>query len=1116
MCDFTSRVCLTVLIMVLVISCDPPTSEEKVVTLPVDQPLFNLVSPENSGVHFNNLLTETLNTNVLVYEYFYNGGGVAVGDLNGDGLDDLYFTGNMVPNQLYLNKGNLKFEDITDLAGVAGRNGPWTTGVTMADVNGDGRLDIYVCYSGNMPSEKRKNQLFINNGPNENGTPTFSEEAAAYGLAIDSYSTQALFFDYDKDGDLDMFLLNHNPKSLPILDESSTAEVLKYKDPSGSQLFRNDNGKFVEVTEKAGIQNSALSYGLGVGVADLNGDDWPDIYISNDYTAPDFLYINNKNGTFTDVSKSALGHISQFSMGNDLADINNDGLVDIYTLDMLPESNKRQKLLMAPDNYEKFDFMVNVGFHHQYMRNMLHLNNGDGSFSEIGQLAGVSNTDWSWAALFADYDNDGLKDLLVTNGYNRDYTNMDFLKYMGDFVQHQSNLKREDILGLVSKIPASDIGNYVFKNKDGLQFENVTDKWGLKPIANSNGAAYADLDNDGDLDLIINNVNEKGFVYENLSNTKENNHFLKIKLEGAKQNTSGLGAKVMLYHDGITQMIEQMPTRGYQSSVSPILHFGLGASQKVDSLKVRWLGGDEQTLFSTTANQLLVLKESEAKKGGLSTKKANAPLFKKSTLAPFSLPNPYSGINDFKRQPLMISPISGTRSAMAKGELKEVGSNAVYIGGLAGIAGQLFVQKPNKDFMALPKLEWTEKYRGSEDTDALFFDANGDGFPDLYVASGGYGNFLPEDPLLQDRLYLNDGKGGWLDGTENLPKMPTSTSVVAAADINGDGFLDLFVGSRVVPGRYPEIPTSYILINDGMGNFTDQTDKFSKELKHIGMVTDAAWIDLNGDNLLDLVVVGEWMPITVFINTGEKLEERTFDFFDRNYSGWWNTLTVEDLNGDGRPDLLVGNHGTNSQVKASFEQPAELYAKDFDQNGSMDPIFNFYIQDKKYPYLTRDELFDQFASKRNKFLTYESFSEAQMEDIFSPEELDGAQVLEANFLKTAFFTLESNAKFKLQELPVQVQFAPVYAIEWIPAQNGKEGHLIFAGNAETARLRLGKSDANYGVVLKVNEKGEMEYLPQPISGLGLRGDVRNILTLGEGKSLFYINKEGISVYEMQK
>src|SRR5690554_3820726 len=651
---------ILIILILLLSNCQEPGDREE----PKNEtsPLFTLLSAEQTNIDFTNTLTEGLNTNVLMYEYFYNGGGVAVGDLNGDGLDDIYFTANMTPNKLYLNKGNMEFEDITAIAGVSGRDGPWKTGVTMADVNGDGLLDIYVCYSGNLLPEKRKNELFINQGPDDHGIPRFVEQAEEYGIASTATSTQATFFDYDNDGDLDLFLLNHNPNSLPILDEASTTELMKYRDPAGPQFFINENGKFREITEEAGIVSTALSYGLAAGVSDINGDGWMDVYVCNDYTAPDYLYINNGDGTFTDIIHDAMGHTSHFSMGNDIADINNDGFLDIYTLDMLPEDNRRQKLLMSPDNYEKFDFQVRMNFHHQYMRNMLQMNNGNGTFSETGQMAGVSNTDWSWAALFADFDNDGWKDLFVTNGFPRDYTNLDFMKYMSDFLQHnEGNIRRQNVLDLIHQTPTSNVINYMYRN-NGTLFNNVASKWGLDQASNSNGAVYADLDNDGDLDLIVNNIDLPAFIYRNEATTNGDNRFLKIKLEGENKNTAGIGAKISLYADGKIQLLEQMPTRGYQSSVSPILHMGLGKSDKVDSLSIQWLSGKTEWLREVQANQLLRLKEENAIPHPFSSSKI-LTLFT-SVASPIKSTLAANAINDFKRQPLLVNPLSLDRKSV--------------------------------------------------------------------------------------------------------------------------------------------------------------------------------------------------------------------------------------------------------------------------------------------------------------------------------------------------------------------------------------------------------------------------------------------------------------------
>lgn len=1048
----------------------------------------------------------------MMYEYFYNGGGVAVGDINNDGLDDVYFTANMVSNRLYLNKGNMRFQDITIPAGVAGREAPWKTGVSMADVNGDGLLDIYVCYSGNVRPENRTNQLFINQGPDSSGVPRFTEQAEKYGLASQSTSTQAVFFDYDLDGDLDMFLLNHNPQNIPDLDEASTADLLKKPvKTTGSRLFENSKNYFKDITAKAGISSSALSYGLGAGVADINQDDWPDIYISNDYGVPDYLYMNNRNGTFSDQLQSSIGHISHFSMGNDIADINNDALPDIFTLDMLPEDNHRQKLLFAPDNYEKFELGIRTGFYYQYMRNMLHINNGNGTFSETGQLSGISNTDWSWAALFADYDNDGWKDLFVTNGYLRDYTNMDFMKYMGDRLQNR-NLMRKDILELVKNMPSSNVTNYIFKNNGNLTFTNTGVNWGINEPSNSNGAAYADLDNDGDLDMIVNNINRPAYIYQNHSNELANNNYLQVSLKGAGKNTQATGTKLILHSEGKKQYLEQMPTRGYQSGVSPVLHFGLGKSKIIDSLLVIWPGGKRQLLTNIKINQRLTLKQNDAKEKFTAPKPVRA-LFT-VTKSPLDFQHQKNNINDFKRQPLMVNPISFSGPCLVKGDVNGDGLEDVYAGGGSGQAGKLFVGQKNGQFIPKPQAAF-ENDKQSQDADALFFDANGDGHTDIYVASGGYGNLMPDDALLQDRLYINDGKGNFNKSNNALPQMRSSKSCVKAADFNADGHADLFVGGRVIPGRYPETPQSYLLINNGKGQFTDQIAAIAPQLQKIGMVTDAAWLDMNGDNRPDLIVIGEWMPVTVMISTGKKLENRTTAYFDKEYSGWWNKLLVEDLNGDKKPDLVIGNHGLNSQCKVSDQQPADLYYKDFDENGSVDPILCFYIQGKSHPYVTRDELLDQMSMMRTRFADYKSYADASLNDIFTPQELKGAGHLRADYLKTACFMSGSNGKFLETQLPLQAQLSPVYSI--FSTDYDKDGikDLLLCGNMNQARLRFGKYDANYGTLLKGKSNGKFAYIPQTRSGFKLKGDVRSAIAVNN-MLLFGINQQAVKAYQLTK
>jgi hypothetical protein len=1102
------------LLILFFISCNKSSSEQNNADEEGEkqEPIFTLLFPDKTNIDFQNIINEGLNTNVLMYEYFYNGGGVAVGDVNGDGLEDLYFTSNMQQNKLYLNKNKMQFQDITTHAGVAGREGPWKTGTTMVDINADGKLDIYVCHSGNLQPEKKANELFINQGNGADGIPTFVEQAAKFGLDSPASSTNAYFFDADKDGDLDMFLLNHNIKSLPVLDEARTAALIKDDDKvSGSRFYKNDKGFFRDITQQSGIQSSALSYGLGAGIADLNQDSWPDIYVSNDYAVPDRLYINNKNGSFREVSHEQLGHTSNFSMGNDVADINNDLLPDIFSLDMLPEDNRRQKLLMAPDNYDKFDLGVRSGFHYQYMRNMLHLNNGNGTFSEIGQVSGISNTDWSWAALFADYDNDGLKDLYITNGYLHDYTNLDFLKYMDDFMAtKQGGFQRTDVLELVQKMPSSNVKNYIFKNNGKLNFKNQTTNWGMGEQSNSSGAAYVDLDNDGDLDLVVNNINSPAFIYQNEANTKLGNQFLKVKLNGKNENKMGIGAKVYLFIEGNTQYQEQMPTRGYQSNVSFIMNFGLGKNTKIDSIRIVWNSDKSQVLKNVQANQTLVLEEKNASiKTNLVIQ--NKTFFSEITSPIISIQNKTTH-NDFKRQPLLTNSQSFISPIMIKGDVNKDGLEDIFVGGSYSKSSELYIQSSSTS------LQFTKKpfpsNPNADVSDAVFFDANGDGFQDIYVAYGGYGNFTENDPNLQDQLFLNNGKGDFQLSPSALPVMLTSTGCVRVADINGDSKPDLFVGSRVSVGKYPNIPRSYVLINEGKGigsspRFKENTPE---ELKYIGMLTDAAFVDLNKDKKQELVIVGEWMPITVFENENGKLVDKTEKYFDRKLSGWWNKLTVEDLNGDGSPDLLVGNLGLNSQTKAKDKQPIELFYKDFDDNGSIDPILCTYIQAKSYPYLTRDELLEQVPTKRPKFTSYESYSNATMTDIFGEDELKDAKKLVANYLKTVLLTQNAQGKFEEKALPIEVQFAPIYTITITDYDQDGKKDLILCGNLNKSRLKFGKYDANFGLLLKGDGKGQFVSIPQSQSGFNLQGDVRSAISM-KGQILFGINQQGIRTFK---
>jgi hypothetical protein len=1056
---------------------------------------FSLLPSSETNIIFRNTLVETAELNIITYEYFYNGGGVATGDFNNDGLIDIYLTGNLVPNKLYLNKGNLKFQDITKSAGVEGKKG-WKTGVSVADVNGDGWLDIYVCYSGDLEPKQRRNQLFINKG-----NLTFTDKAEEMGVADEGYTTQAAFFDYDRDGDLDLFVLNHNIKTLRNFD---AAFVKKMVDPgAGDRLYRNDNNHFTDVTEKAGIISNPIGYGLSVIVSDINNDGWPDMYVSNDYVEEDYLYINNHNGTFSEQLKQQLQHISNFSMGADIADINNDGWPDIYTLDMLPADNKRQKLLFAPDNYELYNNQLANGFYHQLMRNMLQVNNGNGTFSELGQISGISNTDWSWSALFADFNNDGNKDLFVTNGYGRDMINRDFIKfYANERLKFLRGEPSERMFQMLKGIKVTHLHNYIFENKDGLHFRDCSTEWGFEEENLSNGAAYADFDNDGDLDLVVNRMNAEAAFYRNtLTENGKQNHYLDIKLQMPGQNSFALGTKVNIYSGKDVVTIENYPVHGFQSSMQIPLHAGLSSSQ-IDSVVVRWPNGEVQTIKENIKpNQLISVTYKQSGKYFEELKKPSTFFTSSEASLPFR--HKEDETNDFKIQPLMPNMLSYFGPHIAKADINKDGLDDIFICGAKGQAGSLLLQTQRGDFI-LSKQNAFDEDAGSEDTDALFFDADGDGDLDLYVVSGSYA-FAKDDPLLQDRLYINQN-GTFTKSRNAIPKETFAGSCVRAGDVDGDGDLDLFVGSRVVPGRYPETPESFLLINDGKGNFENKTSVVAPALQFAGMITDAAWIDVNKDKQPDLIVCGEWMKIKCFVNDKGQLKEDA-NYFSDSLSGWWNRLCLADLDKDGDLDIVAGNWGDNSQLHVSRNRPASLFYADFDNNGFIDPLLCYFIGDKSYPLASRDDITDQMTSLRQRFPTYDSYSEASINDILTTEQIKNAQKLEASFFETVWFE-NNNGKFVMHHLPMQASCSPVYAIACDDYTGDGQIDILLGGNIEHTSIKLGKIDANYGILLAGDGKGNFSYVTQLNSGLKVQGCVRDIMQMNVGgrkTTLFGIN-----------
>lgn len=1049
-----------------------------------EQKLFEEQLGETTGIHFENKVIQDQENHVLNYSYYFNGGGVAVGDVNNDGLVDVYFTGNQVSNKLYLNKGNFKFEDITDRAGVGSQAG-WKTGATMADVNADGWLDIYVCRSSMADSVLRENLLFINNGD-----LTFTEKGKQYGIADDSYSTHASFFDYDRDGDLDLFVLNHSiPKYAGFnrfLKDFKNQKTTTY----GSKLFRNDNGGYHDVSEQSGLISNVLSYGLGLAVSDIDQDGWLDIYVSNDFNEEDYLYINQKDGTFKNTIRDATGHVSLFSMGCDVADINNDALPDIFTLDMMPETNERIKLSSGDDNYDKYQMLIEAGFHHQSMRNMLQLNNGNGTFSEIGQLAGLSQTDWSWAALFADFDGDGWKDVFVSNGYEKDYTNMQFLKFTVDEqIRARQAGTSPNVQLILDRMPAIEVGNYLFRNNGNLTFSNQSQAWGIDRKFKSNGATYSDLDNDGDPDLLINVMNGPAAIYKNKSVEDLKSTFLSVYL----LPTSGpiVGTKVFSYQGGTVQYYEYSADRGFQSSLDGRLLIGTAGQEVVDSVRIIWPDLKTKVYKNVSAKRKLVPAYADA------VKDFTYPIAKTAVLQEVQSINwTHSPVakNDFKRQFLLPKMYSYSGPKIAKGDVNGDGLEDLYICSPHDQESVLYIQKEDSTF-ALKKIASFQKDKSYQDEDAVFLDADSDNDLDLYVVSGGY-FFERNDNLLQDRIYVNDGRGNFTRQENKIPDETSAGSCVVSFDADGDNDLDLFIGNGMIPGRYPEADVSRILLNDGAGNFTDGSEGIASDLKDLGMVRDAVAADLNGDKLLELIVAGEWTPIKIFTYESGKFTDKTTHWFSDENKGWWNSLHLEDFDKDGDMDLVAGNHGQNNQFHVSAERPLTLIYKDFDNDNQIDPFFCYYIGDTSYPYASRDEALSQVSFLKRRFTDYAQYSHATMNTIFKEEELKDSKQLDAGVLATTYFENKGNT-FAVRRLPVEVQFSPVYAIASADVDRDGDNDVIMGGNESNVRVRIGKSDANRGLVLINDGMGNFSYLAPGNHGMDVSGDVRTIVPIGD-------------------
>lgn len=1063
------------------------------------QHLFQEILPEQSGVTFSNIVNQNRKDNVLNYPYHFNGGGVAIGDINNDGLADVYFTGNQVSNKLYLNQGNFVFKDITETAGVGAQEG-WKTGVTMADVNHDGWLDIYVCRSALDDSTKRQNLLFINNR-----NLTFTEKAKDYGIANSSYSTHAAFFDYDRDGDLDLFVLNHSiPKYAGF--NRLLSDLKKQKSPEfESKLFRNDGDKFIDVTAGSGLLSNALSFGLGVGISDINLDGWLDIYVSNDFNEEDYLYLNTGNGTFRNVIRDATGHVSLFSMGCDIADINNDKLPDIFTLDMMPASNERIKLSSGDDNYDKYKMLIDAGFHHQSMRNMLQLNNGNGTFSEIGQLAGISNTDWSWAPLFADFDGDGWKDLFVSNGYEKDYTNMQFLKFTVDKqIKSRQTGAPLSMQTIIDAMPAIEVGNCLFKNNRDLTFSKVSGEWGITRDFKSNGAAYADLDNDKDLDLVISVMNGTPAIYRNNTSESKSSNFMSVDLAQEKYS---IGAKIFCYTPGAYQYYEFSPSRGFQSCVYAPIQIGIGEAVSVDSVRIVWADGKSKLYSKIGGDHAFTPKYADAVESY--SYQSNPKKFF-SLVQGMTWTHKLPAINDFKRQVLLPKMFSKSGPKMSAADVDGDGRKDLFVCGPAGQPGALFSQQLDGSFR-VKKVNAFENDKEYQDEDAIFLDADLDGDFDLYVVSGGY-QYGATDKFLQDRFYINDGKGNFQRAHSRVPAETLAGSCVVKLDLDGDKDEDLFVGTRMIPGSYPRDTTNLVLINDGKGNFQKASALLTSNLHETGMVCAATACDLDGDGVEELLVAGEWSSIQIFSRSGETWKEVSGQWLGKSFSGWWNCMLAEDLDGDGDKDLMVGNYGRNSQFTASDSKLATLVYKDFDNDKDPDPFFCYFIDDKSYPFASRDEALSEVPFLKPRFVDYKQYSTATLNSMFTEKELDGAMHQKANVLTTMYFENHSG-RFVEKKLPIEAQFAPVHGIAAMDVDKDGDSDVIMAGNESNARIRIGKSDANRGLVLLNDGKGNFSTVRQFESGLNISGDVRSITTF-DNQIIFGVMDHAPYVYKI--
>ena len=1068
------------MVMVFIAACNKPAIKEPA--------LFEALDAARTGLNFTNKLTPTGSFNMFHYMYYYNGAGVGAGDFNNDGKIDLFFAANQTNNKLFINQGNLKFRDVTVEAKIP-QDHSWSTGVSVVDINNDGLLDIYVCKVGNYETLHGKNQLLICKGIN-NGIPYYEDEAAQYGLDFSGFSTQAVFFDYDMDGDLDMFLLNHSVHQNGTF---APRDVFlgTYNALSGDRLYRNDgNNHFTDVTKQSKINSSAISYGLGVAVADINLDGWPDLYVGNDFHENDYLYINQHNGTFSDESTQRMMHSSQFSMGVDVADANNDGYPEIISMDMLPSDPYMLKRSLGEDEYDIFYHKISVGYSYQYTRNNLQYNRRNGMFSEIGLYAGVYATDWSWSPLWMDFDNDGLKDLFISNGIPKRMNDMDYVNFISNEEIQQKlrdNKMNEKDMALVNKFPEIKLPNKFFSNKGNLQFEDKNAAIKNDQPTFSNGAVYADLDNDGDLDIIVNNVDDPVLVYENKSNDEKDKPFAEIKLKGDDKNINAVGAKVVLFANGGIRTYEKNPARGFQSSMEIPLHIGL-ANTTIDSAFLIWPDNSFQKI-SLQPSFLSFRYQKGLPKFNYhlitdhwpNETKPMEDITRQTGLNYVHHENPFI---EFNREFLIPHMVSTEGPALAVADINHDGLEDVFIGSSKTFHNAVFLQQPNGKFIQTqqPAIALDSM---CEDVDAQFIDVNNDGNLDLVIASGG-NEYYGQDEHLLPRVYLNDGKAHFTKLEKAFTNIFITQSCVVPYDFNGDGFVDLFVGGRAVPWEYGAIPPSYLLQNDGTGKFTDVTDKYSKELSHEGMITQALWFDINKDGRKDLIVCSEWGGIDAFINEKNSFSKRPLT----DKKGWWNFILPVDINSDGNMDLIAGNLGLNSRLKATEAQPVHLYYNDFDNNGKKEQILTYYLNNKEIPFANKDELQKQMPVIKKKFLYADDFAKATLEEIFTKEKLSSSQILTANYFANAVLINHGNLNFTTEALPWEAQLSSLRDAVIVDANGDKLPDILLAGNYEDNNIQMGRYDADYGTLL-IN-KGSGKFATASINGLEIKGQVRHI------------------------